>query len=964
MFAKGKASRLPFTPFVEIYDKVSGSWALNCTVPATDPDGDGKFLYITAPPCNLSGLPVPNYRVGAGDADTTTNYIFQYHDGTTGAYAFHNALDVLPFSFIAFILRSDHGTIEGTVTEQIGGGSPTPLSGVQVTPLRYNGSSYELVGPLSAPEDTLTDINGDYSLDLPPGDYIIRFYHPSYPQQYYDAKNFANADVVTVSSGQTTASIDAVFGRSSAPPVAETVHHPVPGRAGSTVTTDSTTGELDILVNVYSYNWAHAGDIDIRTDVICDDGLPPSNVRLWLDLLIPNLGNTDYKEMNENPAGSTVYEATIDNADIVNWGSQISENYIDMDIEVRWECSDGTTHQKPIGHLRLHDPSGFVTDADTGEPIPGATVTLYKVPGWRPRTSPSDTAPNTCESHNSKAATDPWSQPAPTDLGVVAIPGLGEISPAINPQQTDGVGHYGWDVARGCWYIIVQAERYETKVSPVVGVPPEVTDLNLELTPLPPVADFTVSAQSGPAPLSVVFTDISTGTVTAWLWDFGDGVTSDEQSPTHTYTETTVYSVSLTVSNSNGSDIITKTNFITVTSMPTPTISDVRITNVRDSSFSVSWLTDIESTGSIRYGTDPNNLNQSAEDVRGASTSDDTHYVLLDNLLPETTYYFLVVSGDTTDDNAGAHYNVTTGPTLGLPGSDTIYGSVFLTESIPAEGSIVYITLSDADAAGSSREAAPLSALVDHSGFWSINLGNARIADLSSYYSYSANGDTLFLEAQGAADGVGCEKIDTGVDSPARDIVLNVSSCTINKLINLQNGWNHISLPVEPTTMPLTAEEVCNDINAQGGNALEIDRWHASGWEGHICGLPFNNFELLLGSSYFIKSGSQSTWEIEGYQVTEPLSLTLHVGWTSIGIPHTDLYTADTLCDEIIAQGVTAVEIDRWHNGGWQGYICGLPFNHFQIERGVGYFIKSSSAGTVTPSAPQGKRTHLGMRIK
>ena len=159
--------------------------------------------------------------------------------------------------------------------------------------------------------------------------------------------------------------------------------------------------------------------------------------------------------------------------------------------------------------------------------------------------------------------------------------------------------------------------------------------------------------------------------------------------------------------------------------------------------------------------------------------------------------------------------------------------------------------------------------------------------------------------------------------------------------------------------MPLTAEEVCNDINARGGNALEIDRWHASGWAGHICGLPFNNFELLLGSSYFIKSGSQSTWEIEGYQVTEPLSLTLHVGWTSIGIPHTDLYSAHTLCDEIIAQGVTAVEIDRWHNGGWQGYICGLPFNHFQIERGVGYFIKSSSAGTVTPSVPQGKRTHL-----
>jgi hypothetical protein len=148
------------------------------------------------------------------------------------------------------------------------------------------------------------------------------------------------------------------------------------------------------------------------------------------------------------------------------------------------------------------------------------------------------------------------------------------------------------------------------------------------------------------------------------------------------------------------------------------------------------------------------------------------------------------------------------------------------------------------------------------------------------------------------------------------------------------------------------AEEVCDDINAQGGNATEIDRWHNGGWDGHICGVPFNNFEMLLGSDYFIKSTTSSTWEIIGYEVIEPVPLELQFGWNSIGIPHTDAYSAESLCDEIIEQGVTAVEIDRWYAGGWDGHICGLPFNDFDIERGTGYFIRTSSAGTVIPNAP------------
>ena len=77
-------------------------------------------------------------------------------------------------------------------------------------------------------------------------------------------------------------------------------------------------------------------------------------------------------------------------------------------------------------------------------------------------------------------------------------------------------------------------------------------------------ADFTVDVVSGTAPLTVNFTDQSAGDITSWSWDFGDGATSTEQNPTHTYIEPGTYTVSLTVTGPGGSDTETKDDFITV----------------------------------------------------------------------------------------------------------------------------------------------------------------------------------------------------------------------------------------------------------------------------------------------------------------------------------------------------------------------------------------------------------------
>lgn len=84
------------------------------------------------------------------------------------------------------------------------------------------------------------------------------------------------------------------------------------------------------------------------------------------------------------------------------------------------------------------------------------------------------------------------------------------------------------------------------------------------------VADFETDVASGDPPLTVEFTDTSTGNPVAWLWQFGDGTAnSTSQNPTHEFTESGNYSVRLRVTDANGStSSITKTIVVNAEAIP------------------------------------------------------------------------------------------------------------------------------------------------------------------------------------------------------------------------------------------------------------------------------------------------------------------------------------------------------------------------------------------------------------
>ena len=83
-----------------------------------------------------------------------------------------------------------------------------------------------------------------------------------------------------------------------------------------------------------------------------------------------------------------------------------------------------------------------------------------------------------------------------------------------------------------------------------------------------PAIDFSASTTTGCYPLPVDFTDMTapgSGTITSWIWDFGDGATATLQNPQHVYTSARSFNVTLQVRNSSGCiSTLTKTSMIQI----------------------------------------------------------------------------------------------------------------------------------------------------------------------------------------------------------------------------------------------------------------------------------------------------------------------------------------------------------------------------------------------------------------
>jgi len=180
--------------------------------------------------------------------------------------------------------------------------------------------------------------------------------------------------------------------------------------------------------------------------------------------------------------------------------------------------------------LSVNAPAAKLYVAGGGAwPDPGARVLEYDVAGdaWNP-----DFAP----------------------LHVARRDHAGAYVSACTPGEGDGLP--------GMW--VFGGRISATSDEPPYG-PPEYFDLECA-TPAAPVASFSITPARGCGPLEVQFTDTSSGMVLGRRWDLGDGTGAESGwRPKHAFAAGGLYTVTLTVSNTSGSDSLTGTVVVSAT---------------------------------------------------------------------------------------------------------------------------------------------------------------------------------------------------------------------------------------------------------------------------------------------------------------------------------------------------------------------------------------------------------------
>lgn len=192
---------------------------------------------------------------------------------------------------------------------------------------------------------------------------------------------------------------------------------------------------------------------------------------------------------------------------------------------------------------------------------------------------------------------------------------------------------------------------------------------------------------------------------------------------------------------------------------------DVRITNVTNSSFSVSYLTGSSLAGSINLVPgDSGNKTILDDNDKGGFKEHKVHAFTVKNLSPLTKYSFSILSGQDTYLNNGAYYQVKTGPLIkDNPPSGFLVGKLVTAEGVPPKEGLVYITLDGANT---------LSGTVKSDGSYTLSFENLRTDDLGSFFKFS---NTSVIKILAVSD-EGSSKINIG----AKEIV-NVPTIILSK---------------------------------------------------------------------------------------------------------------------------------------------------------------------------------------
>jgi hypothetical protein len=193
---------------------------------------------------------------------------------------------------------------------------------------------------------------------------------------------------------------------------------------------------------------------------------------------------------------------------------------------------------------------------------------------------------------------------------------------------------------------------------------------------------------------------------------------------------------------------------------PDTTPKDVKTSNITDSSFTVTWITDKETVGYVSWGKDKTLGNTTAVTETQASK---IHASTVRNLQHNSLYYFKINSEKNVFDNNGIPWETQTGSTLTpSTGSMVASGTIISALGEPVAQALVHIS-----AGGMS----PISTITSDNGSWLIPLSSSRTTNLTSYLAVSAKTPLLNIFVQ-SPNGIATAQIYPDAANPTPAIII------------------------------------------------------------------------------------------------------------------------------------------------------------------------------------------------
>ena len=169
---------------------------------------------------------------------------------------------------------------------------------------------------------------------------------------------------------------------------------------------------------------------------------------------------------------------------------------------------------------------------------------------------------------------------------------------------------------------------------------------------------------------------------------------------------------------------------------------NVKVTNISNRSFTITYQTDIPATGSVSYGRNKKLGESELEDVdkeKGSFSPKKIHSISVKKLTPATKYYLAIISGTSTFLNNGVPFEAATGSDISSASAKSdlasakqndIKGKIVLPDgNFPSEA-LVYLN---------TQNSQLLSSAIDKNGKFSFSLKELRTDQLSSYFNLSDN---------------------------------------------------------------------------------------------------------------------------------------------------------------------------------------------------------------------------------